>query len=66
MFMRNGTSVCWQLKTRLDSGPVTADLTTIFVHSSKLVSDIKYYITYYLRSKWEEKKKKKHWNFTAL
>jgi len=30
------TSVCWYFKTRLESGPVTADLTTTVVHSYKL------------------------------
>jgi len=34
--------VCWQFKTRLESGPVTADLTTTVVHSSKLlINDVK-------------------------
>jgi len=34
-----GTSVCWHLKTRLESGRVTADLTTTVVHSSKLLTN---------------------------
>jgi len=29
--------VCWDIKPRLESGPVTADLTTTVVHSSKLL-----------------------------
>jgi len=29
--------VCWHHKTRLESGPVTADLTTTVVHSYKLL-----------------------------
>jgi len=40
--LRHGTSVCWHCKTRLESGPVTADLTTTIVHSSKLlINDVK-------------------------
>jgi len=40
--LRHGTSVCWHSKTRLESGLVTADLTTIVVHSSKLlINDVK-------------------------
>jgi len=35
-YLRHGTSVFWNFKTRLDSGPITADLTTIVVHSYKL------------------------------
>jgi len=30
-----GTSVCWQIKTCLESGPVTEDLTPTVVHSYK-------------------------------
>jgi len=34
--------VCWHLKTRLESGPVTADLTTTVVHSYQLlINDVK-------------------------
>jgi len=28
VYLRHGTLVCWYLKTQLESGPVTADLTT--------------------------------------
>jgi len=31
--------VCWHIKTRLESGPVTADLTTTVVHSYKLLTN---------------------------
>jgi len=42
VYLRHGTSVCWHLKTRLESGPVTADLTSTVVHSSKLlINDVK-------------------------
>jgi len=42
VYLRYGTSVCWYLKTRLKSGPVTADLTTTVVHNSKLlINDVK-------------------------
>jgi len=35
--------VCWHIKTCLESGPVTADLTTTVVHSSKLlINDFKH------------------------
>jgi len=38
----HGTSVCWYLTTRLESGPVTAKLTTTVVYSYKLMrNDIK-------------------------
>jgi len=37
VYLRHGTSVCWHSKTRLESGPVTADVTTTVVHSSKLL-----------------------------
>jgi len=34
--------VCWHIEIRLESGPVTADLTTTVIHSSKLlINDIK-------------------------
>jgi len=33
VYLRHDTSVCWQIKIRLESGPVTADLTTTVVHS---------------------------------
>jgi len=34
--------VCWYFKTQLEFGPVTADLTTAVVHSSKLlINDVK-------------------------
>jgi len=34
--------VCWHIKTRFESGPVTADLTTTVVHSNKsLINDVK-------------------------
>jgi len=36
------TSVCWYFKTKPESGPLTADLTTTVVHSFKLLrKDIK-------------------------
>jgi len=42
IYLRHGISVCWSIKTRLESGPVTADLTTTLVHSSKLlINDVK-------------------------
>jgi len=42
VYLRHGTSVCWQIKTRFESGSVTADQTTTVVHSSKLlINDIK-------------------------
>jgi len=42
VYLRHGTSVCWHSKTRLESGPVTADLTTSVVHGSKLlINDVK-------------------------
>jgi len=28
VYMQHGTSVCWHIKTWLESGPVTADQTT--------------------------------------
>jgi len=35
--------VCWYLKTQLESGPVTTDLTTTVVHSYRLlINDIKH------------------------
>jgi len=37
VYLRHDTSVCWQFKTRLESGPVTADLTTTVGHSYKLL-----------------------------
>jgi len=33
VYLRRGTSMCWHIKTRLDSEPVAVDLTTIVVHS---------------------------------
>jgi len=42
VYLRHGTSVRWHLKTQLESGTVTADLTTTVIHSSKLlINDIK-------------------------
>jgi len=42
VYLRHGTSVCRHFKTRLESGPVTADLTTTVVHSSTLlINDVK-------------------------
>jgi len=39
VYLRHGTSVCWHLKTQLDSGPVTADLTTTIIQpAASLVS----------------------------
>jgi len=35
--LRQGNSVCCHPKTRFESGPVTADLTTTVVHSYKLL-----------------------------
>jgi len=37
VYLGHGTSVCWYIKTRLESGPVTADLTTTVIHSYKLL-----------------------------
>jgi len=37
VYLRHGTSVCWYIKTWLESGPVTADLTTTVVHRYKLL-----------------------------
>jgi len=34
-YLRHDISVCWYLKTRLEPGPITADMTTTVVHSSK-------------------------------
>jgi len=31
VYLRHGTSMCWHIKTRLESGPVTGDLTTTVV-----------------------------------
>jgi len=37
-----GTSVCLHIKKRLESGPVTANLTTTVIHNYKLlINDIK-------------------------
>jgi len=37
----NGTLVYWHIKTQIESGPVTVDLTTTVVHSYKLlINDI--------------------------
>jgi len=42
MFICGMVLVCWHFKTRLVSGPVTADLITTVVHSSKLlINDVK-------------------------
>jgi len=44
VYLRHGTSVCCYFKTWIESGPVTADLTTTVVHSSKLlINDVKPY-----------------------
>jgi len=51
--LRHGTSVCWHLIIRHESGPVTADLTAVVVHSSKLlINDVKpdYSLTHFLDS----------------
>jgi len=37
VYLPHGTSVFWQFKTQLESGPVTADLTTAIIHSYKLL-----------------------------
>jgi len=38
----HGNSVSWHIKTRLDPGPVTADLTTTDQHSNNLlINDVK-------------------------
>jgi len=37
VYLRHSTLVYWQLKTPLESRPVTADMTTIVVHSYKLL-----------------------------
>jgi len=48
IYLRHGTSVFWCLKSRLESGPVTAELTTTVVHSYKfLINDVQP-ITYLL------------------
>jgi len=36
----HGTLVCWQIKPWLKSGSVTTDLTTIVVHSYKLLINV--------------------------
>jgi len=36
-YLRHGTSVCWYLISRLQSGLVTADLITTVAHSYKLL-----------------------------
>jgi len=42
VYLRHGTSVCWNLRPKLESGPVTADLTTTVVPSYKfLINDVK-------------------------
>jgi len=42
VYVRHGTSVYWHIKTRLESGPVTADMTPTVVHSFKvLINDVK-------------------------
>jgi len=42
VYLQHGTSLCWYLKTQLESGPVTPDLTTTVVHSYKLlINDVK-------------------------
>jgi len=42
VYLRHDTSMCWNIKTRLVSGPVTADLTTTVVHSYQLlINDVK-------------------------
>jgi len=42
VYLQHGTLVCWQMKTWLQSGPVTADLTTTVAHRYKLlINDIK-------------------------
>jgi len=42
VYLRHGTSVYKHIKTRLESGPVTVDLTINVVHSSKLlINDVK-------------------------
>jgi len=35
VYLWHGISVCWHKKTQLESGPVTADLTTNVAHSYK-------------------------------
>jgi len=41
-YLQHGTSVCWQIKSQLESRPVTADLTTTILHRYKLlINDIK-------------------------
>jgi len=41
-YLQHGTSVCWHILTGLECGPVTADLTSNIVHSSKLlINDVK-------------------------
>jgi len=42
VYLRHGSSVCWHIKTWLEDGPVSADLTITVVHSSKLlINDVK-------------------------
>jgi len=55
VYLWHGTSVCWHIKTQLESGPVTTDLTTTVVHSyTLLTNDIKpvYSLTYKANNKW--------------
>jgi len=42
VYQQHGTSLYWYIKTRLESGPVTADPTTTVVYNSKLlINDVK-------------------------
>jgi len=42
VYLWHGTSVCWYIKTQLESGPFTADLTTTVALSYKLlIKDVK-------------------------
>jgi len=42
VYLQHGTLVCWHIKTWLESGPVTADLTTIVACRFKLlINDVK-------------------------
>jgi len=42
VYLQHGTSMCWHIKAWLESGLVTADLTTTAVHRYKLlINDVK-------------------------
>jgi len=41
VYLWHGTSVCWHMNPWLESGPVTADMTTTVVYSYKLPINVK-------------------------